>query len=251
MTKIKIFLDTNERGTDRAVALARVAGADPAFELAGFDELPVDLKFVLRSEDPIGCGLANISDKTVLVELKEIPDFWASKASGHLGQQLLSLVSEGQPGFVAVFGSLQETLEQVPRVTISNSKLTRRTQTEIAQDVNIARAICADAIACNVPIHFLSSNQEQSFRWIASYAKNVLTGPNLASWLPRFGVDAISYGMLCSIPGIGDSSARAILQAVPTISDVVALSEQDLAEIKVNEKRLGLVKAAKIRKAFG
>ena len=33
---ITITLDSNERGTDRAKALAQAVGGDPAYELAGF-----------------------------------------------------------------------------------------------------------------------------------------------------------------------------------------------------------------------
>lgn len=127
----------------------------------------------------------------------------------------------------------------------------RRGQMAIARDVNTARAFCADAAACGVPVHFLSTSQEQSFRWILSYAKNILTGPSLAAWLPRFPVDPAGYGILCSIPGIGDTVAKGLLQQYATVAAIVSVDLDELANTKINGKRLGPAKAGKIIRAMG
>ena len=129
-----------------------------------------------------------------------------------------------------------------------------RGQMAIKQDLSTARAFCADLGACNVPVYFLSSNHLQSFPWILSMAKNILLGPNLASWLPRFPVDPEGYGILCSIPGIGDTVAKGLLQAYRGIEQIVndcKFGPDGLADTKINGKKLGKSKASKIIRAMG
>jgi len=47
---ITIILDSNERGSERAKALALAVGGDPTYDLRGFAELPVDMQFHLHKE---------------------------------------------------------------------------------------------------------------------------------------------------------------------------------------------------------
>ena len=172
---------------------------------------------------------------------------------------MLSIVASGCPGFVAVFGSLSEVLRSVPKVksTVNPSglkKTQRRSQMDVVQDLSTARAFCADAAACNVPIHFLSQNHMQSFQWILSYAKHILTGPNLASWLPRFPVEPRGYACLCAIPGIGDVAARGLLEAYGSVGQIVNMAHYDpdaLASCKINGKALGASKARKLAEVLG
>lgn len=244
--RISIFMDSNERGSGRDTDLALACGSDPAFDLAGFAELAVDMRFI---SGPADGNLRNLN-----VELKEISDFWSSKSSGHLGQQILEMISKGEPGFVAVFGSLQEVLDQVPKYSGKNGWSMKRTQFDIDSDINTCRAFSADAMACNVPVHFLSSDRPQAFKWVLSYAKHILAGPSLASWLPRFDVDARSYGILCSIPGVGDAAAKGLLAAYGGIAQIVndaKFNPDGLATTKINGKALGKAKAAKIVLAVG
>lgn len=265
---ILITLDSNERGTERAKALAMAVGGNPAYELAGFAELPVDMQFHLHKEckkyeqdvacEPCGHGPC-VQDLRVNVELKEIPDFWQSKNTGHLGQQCLEMIAQGPPGFVAVFGSLQEVLSAVPKFkAVQNPSGMRkhqvRSQCDIQGDISTARAFSADLAACGVPVHFLSSNHEESFGWILSYAKHILQGPALSSWLPRFPVEPRGYGVLCSIPGIGDVAARGLLQAYGSVGQIAheaALNFDGLAATKVNGKAIGPAKARKLAEVLG
>jgi hypothetical protein len=226
--------------------LAQACGGDPTYELEGFAELPVDMQMHIGSDhDREFWGEGGI----VNIELKEIPDFWASKSSGHLGQQILQMISEGQPGFVAVFGSLQEVLAGVPKVANGGGKPMAKGQMAIRQDLSTARAFCADATACSVPVFFLSTNHQQSFAWILSLAKNMLMGPNLASWLPKFPVDPRGYGVLCSIPLIGDVAAKGLLQAYGGVAQIANEAKNNpdaLAKCKIGGKALGTAKAARI-----
>lgn len=254
-----ILLDSNERGSARATALAKACGGDPTYELQGFGDLPVDLQITSLSSVPCSDNPDVWTFPVCNVELKEIPDFWASKGSGHLGQQCLEMIAQGPPGFVAVFGSLQEVLVGVPKVKMAGNpsgmiKPQARSQMDIDSDVSTARAFCADAVACGVPVHFLCSDHEQSFRWILSYAKHILTGPSMASWLPRFPVEPRGYGVLCSIPGVGDVAARGLLEAyggVGQIAREAALNFDGLAATKINGKALGPAKARKLAEVLG
>lgn len=265
---ILITVDSNEKGSERAKALALACGGDPTYELEGFAELPVDMRLSVLKEcekyelhedcEPCSRGPCQ-QEQVVHVELKEIPDFWASKSSGHLGQQVLEIVAQGQPGFVAVFGSLQEVLAGVPKVKLGSNpsgmrKPQVRSQMDIQSDISTARAFCADAAGCGVPVHFLSTSYEQSFRWILSYAKNILTGPNMASWLPRFPVEPRGYGVLCSIPGIGDVAAKGLLRAyggIAQISNVAKFAPETLAKTQISGRALGRAKAAKLAEVLG
>ena len=268
MNPILISLDSNEKGSPRATALAQAVGGDPAYELEGFAELPVDMRLSQHTEcekhgkdldcEPCSCGPCQ-QDFAVHVELKEIPDFWASKSSGHLGQQILEMVAAGQPAFVAVFGSLQEVLRAVPtQKALKNPSGCRKSQTrsqmDIQSDISTARAFCADAAGCGVPVFFLCRDHLQAFPWILSLAKNILTGPNMASWLPRFPVEPRGYQVLCSISGIGDVAAKGLLAAYGGIGQIVnevKFNPVGLAGCRINGKALGRAKAAKLAEVLG
>ena len=164
---ILISLDSNERGSPRATALAQAVGGDPTYELQGFAELPVDMRISATCVEGYNaiCPHEKAVERVVYVELKEIPDFWASKSSGHLGAQVLEMVAQGQPGFVAVFGSLQEVLAGVPKLKTGNNpsgmkKTQLRSQCDIQSDISTARAFCADAAGCNVPVFFLDRDRD-------------------------------------------------------------------------------------------
>ena len=254
---ILVTMDSNENMPDnkRPDACKYVTGQSQDYYWQGFREIPVDMKVYIRDEDPIrGTDLFNISESAVHIELKEISDFWSSKNTGHLGQQIMTMIAEGQPGFVAVFGSVDEVLSEVPTCKTEKGRFKARSRTDIASDVNTARALSADALGCNVPIFFLSRNYERSFKWILSHAKAILTGPNMASWLPRFGCDPIGYCCLVSIPGIGDAAAKAILAEFDSLGLLAQDCREDpdsIAEIPVNGKRLGKAKASKLIEVFG
>lgn len=260
---ISVLLDSNEKGSDRAKALALAVGGDPTYDLQGFTELPVDMQFHLHKEcqkyeEAVACEPCSmgpcVQDLYVNAELKEIPDFWSSKNTGHIGTQILEMIAHGSPGFIAVFGSLQEVLAGVPKMKMGEGKPRARSQMDIASDISTARAFCADATACGVPLFFLSTNHQQSFAWILSMAKNILTGPNLSSWLPRFPAEPRGYGVLCSIPGIGDVAARCLLQAYGSIGQIAheaALNFDGLAATKINGKALGPAKARRLAEVLG
>jgi ERCC4-type nuclease len=264
---ILISMDHNENQptNKRPDAVKWVCENDPTYQWCGFWELPVDMQMQSGCDEFESCPDSALINRPeckgkchmplfVNIELKEISDFWQSKNTGHLGQQIMTMIAEGQPGVVAVFGSLQETMDQVPKIKSDHGRVQKRTHFDIASDANTARAMWGDAMACNVPIFFLSSNYETSFKWILSMAKNILCGPTMASWLPRFPVEPIGYGCLCSVPGIGDVAAKGLLQAyggISQISNECKHNPEAIAALKVNGKALGKAKAAKLVEVFG
>ncbi len=153
------------------------------------------------------CGNEWKITKTVNVELKETPDFWASKSTGHLGQQILEMIVQGQPGFVAVFGSLQEVLAECPKMQTEKASLAR-SQMDIVRICPLPGLLRRCERMRRAGIFPDSTNHQQSFPWILSLAKNLLTGPTSRHGYRRFDVDARSYGILCSIPGVGDAVQR-------------------------------------------
>jgi hypothetical protein len=114
LEKIRIEIDNNERGSDRANGLILAAANDARFAEPVFAELPVDVVFSLDLtktecvEDSIGCQAfpSTTETKRYLVELKEPADYVASALSptGHLYEQYLAMAEAGQHGMILVLG---------------------------------------------------------------------------------------------------------------------------------------------------
>lgn len=236
MINIDVYMDSNESQSFRANRLAVATLDRPEFNLCGFKNLPVDLRF-------------EYGDRAYNVELKEVADFWQSKNSCRLGQQVMTMISLGEPGMVVVFGSIDEVVRNVPRMQNDGIVATYRDKDDMQADLNTARAMVADVMACNVPVWFMSYDHDLSFQWLLSHVKHVFQGPNMASWLPRFPVDPTGYCILASIPGIGNVTAIGLLQRYETVMDI--LEDPNLEEAVINGRKLGASKASKIRRSFG
>jgi hypothetical protein len=260
--KISCLIDSNEKGSDRAKALALACGESQDFDLPTHADIPVDLQFkyvkyhLYRFNDEDDNCHAIRDDKILIcnVELKQIDDFWASKATGHLGTQIMTMIAEDCPGFVAVLGSLDEVHLNVPKVKSVHGNVQKRNQFDIIGDLNTARALSGNAASSNVPVMFLSSNLNLSMKYILSYVKDILTGPNFASFLPRFPVDPQGYCILASIRGLGDVSAKGLLEAYGGIHQIVNECQHNpeaIANVPINGKKLGKAKANCLIRAFG
>jgi hypothetical protein len=261
MQKIKVFTDSNEHssesGKTRMKALGLAVMENPLFELMKPVELPVDVRF--EYEDIVGQyrGEENIpirETKRVNVELKLIDDWWSSKATGHVGEQIMAMISEGCPGFVAVLGSLDEVQLNVPKVKSVHGNVQKRNKFDIIGDLNTSRALSGNAASSNVPVMFLSSNLNTSMKYLLSYVKDILTGPNFASFLPHFPVDPQGYCILCSIPHIGHETALGLLcayEGIWQIANECQHNSEAIANMPINGKKLGRSKASKLIKAFG
>jgi hypothetical protein len=103
---ISVRIDSNEKSSQRADDLIAATKGNPAFRFDGFSEIPVDVRFELRDEDPIGGGLCNISVQALNVELKEPADLAASVLNGHLAQQVVAMQGSKEPGCIVCLGSV-------------------------------------------------------------------------------------------------------------------------------------------------
>ncbi|MCK9570691.1 hypothetical protein M0R72_17210 [Candidatus Pacearchaeota archaeon] len=112
MTAPKIFvqLDHNELTRPRAAKVEKAVLEDDRFEMRDPADLPFDLRFSIRDEDPIrGTNLCNISEKVFHVELKDFSedvgsDYLASILNGHLWGQVLVARELQQPLAIVVLG---------------------------------------------------------------------------------------------------------------------------------------------------
>jgi hypothetical protein len=244
--KISCLIDSNEKGSARASALALACAENPAFEVPDFAELPVDVQFrMVVGIDPHN-GWPEVSGM-VNVELKVIDDWYASKATGHVGSQIMTMIERGCPGFVAVLGSLDEVHLNVPKIKSVHGTVQKRSQFDIISDLNTSRALSGNAASSNVPVHFLSSNLNLSMKYILSYVKDILEGPNFASFLPRFDVDPRGYCVLASIRNVGDVTSKKTLEALGPFNQLpwAGIGPKDL------EKIVGKAKAKCLADAFG
>jgi hypothetical protein len=157
-------------------------------------------------------------------------DVWGSKG-GHIGEQLVKLIDAGQPSFVVVCGSLEETLGEVPTLTTVKTKDGHRTQWagkhSTEGNKTSLRALSADFAGVNVPIHYLSKNRVLSFKWALSYAKNILLGGNPLQWCPRYKGNAGKQKALIG-GGIGEKNAKVLLDHFGTIQNIGNASYDDL-----------------------
>lgn len=84
---IDVYLDNNEKSSDRSNRLILTIAKDDRFRFAGFRDQYVD---ILYEKD----------GRRFAVELKTPQDFVYSVLSGHLFSQVLSIRENGDPGMV-------------------------------------------------------------------------------------------------------------------------------------------------------
>ena len=210
--KIEIYLDPNERNSQRpAVLIQAINWTD--FETPQFAELGMDMMLVHEG-------------KRICWELKTVSDFWASLSDGRLGLQTLEALKNQIPAQVAVFGSLDEVIAEKP-------------ETE-----KMGRALAGDLFGLGVPVHFFSSDELRTFQYILGYSKNYLLGGSLVSWL-QTGYDWQRYAML-GLPGIGEKSVGPMMAAYRVQLMKRSPSAPDIPDVIVGGKRLGKAKAEKI-----
>ena len=235
-----VQLDHNEKIHGRADALKTALPSDFIFD--GFADLPCDL--LIEDIDPCGDDVA--THHPVYVELKLIPDLWTSKNSGHLGEQIGKMTQMGFPGFVAVFGSVDEVLAATPEFSFVGGRKKYRDWKTKAIDMDTLRALSGDAKGCNIPIHYFSKNEIITFKFIFSYARNIINGPDIYQWLPHADSRYAAKSMLCMIPGIKNTIATTLLDTFGSVSNIANQSVEELQKIR----GIGPSKAKKIYESF-
>lgn len=236
-SKIKIFVDSNEKGSGRDTALAQAVSENTAFELAGFAELTVDVMFSRDSPCPVcelsrefhcsNCGNFDkkYSTHRVHAELKTSRDFVDSALDkeGHLGNQLKDMISTHEEGIIVVLGNDRDIERCCFQRVVDASRANRE---DLTEEIAFSRtrglmgrlgAFEGDAYSCHIPVMKWSPTKLDPlhpYRELLSHVKRLYNGPNLASWLPTFQVNPRSYGSLCAFRGVGDASAKKLLDEI-------------------------------------
>lgn len=197
---ISVWMDTNERGTDRALAMETTVAGDDRFTWQGFQDLPVDMRFEIIT----GCP-EYVED--ILVELKEPADYLQSVMSGHLYNQILALQELGEPAFVAVLGGSTDIGK-----AITDSVFHRRTSISkhetVAATVGRLRDFRAKANAINIPVLYDMTPGD-----ILSHVYYMLSdNVDMLAHRPKPADGERQVAALCMlVPGVGPKKARALL----------------------------------------
>jgi len=237
MTKIKLYIDSNELSSDRPEALWAVAEKHPdVFEKPQSRNLLLDFCAVCD-------GVAD------WWEFKTIDDLYNSMDNGHLANQIIPVIARENHINLAIFGSLDAVMEQTPDHDGA------RTPTIIEMERNRLRGLCADLHGDGVRVHFLSENLEDSFAWILSYTKNTLQGGDVCTHLPR--PDILQHAMLSLCPGCGPKTVPEIAKHWHFELRPHTVGAPPISEITINgargprrfgEKRMKKLMAALARK---
>jgi ERCC4-type nuclease len=230
---IRVLMDSNEQNSDRAKELQRVVTShSDTFIWDGFHELPVDCRF----QDMC-------SGRYISVELKETADLVSSVITGHLAQQTVVMKSAGEPGFVVCIGSMDKVFHDIP--PIAGGKY--RGKDQILRDFGRIKTYCSTSYAEGYPVMFWDTDWAgMMLHHIQDYFKQ----SSICEFLHKDKREIVPVAMLCMIPGIGATTARAIIESFKSLKNMYSVSEQDLAEVKVNGKRLGSSKAKKVLEAL-
>jgi hypothetical protein len=229
---LELKMDSNEKTSKRAPMMQEAVDAHKKlYSWGGFADLPVDV----RVRD-------TTSFKTYSIELKEPADMVSSVLSGHLAKQILSIQSSQEPGCVVVLGSVSKTFDSIPKVIRGQY----RGKVQLSQDMGRIRHFCTASASVGYPVYFYDMFAAE---FILSTAYDYLTGKDVYGYLPKDSNTIVEISMLCMIPGIGETVAKQLYLKYGSIRKIMDASEEDLAETKINGKRLGK-KASEIVKVF-
>ena len=222
MTMIRVLVDSNEQSFSRAEVLHETVNKHPDhFEWAGYAEIPVDIRF----------GDVD-SGRYVSVELKTPQDLVSSVLSGHLAQQVLLLHNAGEPAIIVCTGGNKDCLEFVTPI----AKGKYRGKDAILADFARIEEFCAASYAVGYPVFFWNH------RWAEltlKHIRGIFEAPSILKFLHKDKSLSTQAAMLCMIPGVGPSTAEALLSKYPTIEMLCKSNPEALEETKVNGKKLG------------
>lgn len=197
--RISVFMSPNERGSNRAKALALAINDDLRFELPEFRETGIDLQFI-HGENKFN------------VELKESADYIQSVLGkeGHLYQQILTMRETGMPSMVCVLGTDDDIQAAVKDALVTRYR-GQELHSQIASYINRLYDFEANCYAVGV----------QVVRWKAapwkrllSLAHKTLLGGDLLGYRPRPAENERRISALAMLlgNGIGPAKAKAILE---------------------------------------
>ena len=219
---IRVLMDSNEQNSDRATEIQNaVTRYSDDFAWEGYSEIPVDLRF--QDLD---------TRRYISVELKTASDLVSSVLSGHLARQVIMLHDSGEPGFIVCTGSKKEVLGSVQ--PIKDGKY--RGKEQIFKDFGRIEEFCADAYSNGYPVFFWDVNwAKQTLKCVKSF----ISQPSICKHIPKPKNMLVPVAMLCMIPGVGAATAEELIRRYSCIELLCSVTQETLAETKVNGKKLG------------
>lgn len=231
MDKIRLAIDSNERGTSRAQELERIASDDIRFELAGYCNLPVDVHFSLGLDGRKERTFYESSSKLGLnVELKGPEDYVSSILGGRLYNQILSMRELRQPGIVVILGC-DEDVQSVIEANASRNSLTDEDKArKITLFSNLLMDFEANSYALGIPIFRW---KDQPYKRLLAYAHKILTGSSLTAHMPKPAEEERQIAALCMlVKGVGMKKAKAILERCGCIGNLSNLCRNEDMALK-------------------
>lgn len=219
---IRVLMDSNEQSFDRAEVLHETVNKHPDhFEWAGYEEIPVDLRF----------GDVD-SGRYVSVELKTPQDLVSSVLSGHLAQQLLLLYNAKEPGFIVCTGSNKDAFGHVSPI----AKGKYRGKDAILADFARIGEFEAAAFALGYPVFYCDMSWADR---TLKYVRAMFETPSILKFLHKDKSCSVQAAMLCMIPGVGATTAEELVKQYGSIDSLCKVTQEILSETKINGKKLG------------
>jgi hypothetical protein len=240
--KIQIFIDSNERNSDRANGLILAAAKDARFSMPTFAELGVDVCFRLDQEcpqchgipypdeetedgEPCGviCGICTGDHGRIVkiynVELKDFSDdgkgsdYVSSIRSGHLWEQCLNAREAGIPYAICVLGDDHDIQGAIRKAAgfRPNGNMDGFDLHKFAQYSAMVDGFEANCMGLNIPVWHLGYNQ---FPRLLLRVRKILEGGDLSGFAPHPAEnerEIVGLSILAG-NGIGKKKAAAILE---------------------------------------
>lgn len=214
---ILVSMDSNEAMRPRADRLRKAIENDDHFELPGISgDLPFDLRFSIRDEDPIrGTDFCNISESVFHVEIKDFTgegnsDYLSSILSGHLWGQMLAARELQEPVVVVVLGDDNDVGAAIRKAASHATAGHRVDPKKLMEYFRMVEAFEANAIALGIQVWRLKTDP---YARMLLRVRKILQGGDLTGFAPSPPEDErqkVGLSILAG-RGIGPSKAGAIL----------------------------------------
>jgi hypothetical protein len=214
---ILVSLDNNEAMRPRAAKIEQAVEADDRF-LPGLPrELPFDMRFTIRHEDPIrDTGLCNISEEHFHVELKDFSedsgsDYLSSILSGHLYEQILAARERQEPVAVVILGDDNDVGAAIRKAASHDQGGHRIDPNKLMEYYRMVEGFEANCIGLRVPVWRLKTDP---YKRMLLRVRKILEGGDLTGFAPAPAEgerQAVGLSILAG-RGIGPTKAGAILE---------------------------------------
>lgn len=173
----------------------------------------------------------------IVIERKTIDNLLTSRSSGQLWDQLFNMKTSGQKGILAVTGDFPYSLRNVENFTLAKANLFKQ--------IASLKIICYLSYGILL-VHLPTVND---FTDLISNIWRRANCESVAPTLKKFDDPIkIKASMLSAVPGIGGKAAEYLAKNY-LLLQLLNSTEEQISEIKINERRIGK-RAKKIREVF-